>query len=205
MIILLLGLLIGMLVSLPIGPQGAISVQRSINMGWKAGFLSGIGAALSDIIYSSSALFGISFLGDFIKKNQSLISIITGFLFLVVGVFIFYRSYKCKEMSIKENINGNLTLSNFLLGLTNPLNFVIFLTIYAKLGIEFNKDIIVMNILFIGSIFIGSVLFWVIVSNLISKSTRHLKLTTIFKINCFIGVFIMSFGLYSIIQGIILY
>lgn len=203
LMIILIGILIGMLVSLPIGPQGALSVQRSINMGWKAGFLSGLGAALSDIIYSSTALFGVSFLDAFIKKNQSLISIITGLLFFAVGAFIFYCTFKQKEL--KETVNGNLTISNFLLGLTNPLNFLIFLTIYARLGIKFDKEIIAKNFLLIGSIFLGSICFWLIVSNLINRFTRNLKLATIFKINRFIALFIMSFGVYSILQGVFYY
>ena len=45
------GILIGMIASAPMGPVGVLCVQRTLNKGRWYGFVTGVGAALSDIIY----------------------------------------------------------------------------------------------------------------------------------------------------------
>ena len=45
------GLLIGILISAPMGPIGMLCIQRTLNKGQWPAFYTGIGAALSDIVY----------------------------------------------------------------------------------------------------------------------------------------------------------
>ena len=45
------GLLIGVVASAPMGPVGVLCIQRTLNKGRWYGFVTGIGAAFSDIIY----------------------------------------------------------------------------------------------------------------------------------------------------------
>ena len=47
------GMLIGMIASAPMGPVGILCVQRTLNKGRWFGLATGIGAAISDIIYIS--------------------------------------------------------------------------------------------------------------------------------------------------------
>jgi threonine/homoserine/homoserine lactone efflux protein len=46
------GLVVGVVASAPMGPVGVLCVQRTLNKGRWYGFVTGIGAALSDIIYA---------------------------------------------------------------------------------------------------------------------------------------------------------
>ena len=47
------GIIIGVLVSAPMGPIGMLCIQRTLNKGRWHGFVTGLGAALSDVIYGS--------------------------------------------------------------------------------------------------------------------------------------------------------
>ena len=49
--IVLTGLLIGVLISAPMGPIGVLCIQRTLNKGRWPAFFTGLGAALSDLIY----------------------------------------------------------------------------------------------------------------------------------------------------------
>ena len=60
------GLLIGVVASAPMGPVGVLCIQRTLNKGRWYGFVTGIGAAFSDIIYALITGFGMSFVVDFI-------------------------------------------------------------------------------------------------------------------------------------------
>lgn len=64
------GMLIGMIASAPMGPVGILCVQRTLNKGRWYGFATGLGAAISDIIYAGIAGFGMSFVMDFITNDQ---------------------------------------------------------------------------------------------------------------------------------------
>ena len=47
------GIVIGVLVSAPMGPIGMLCIQRTLNKGRWHGFVTGLGAALSDVIYTA--------------------------------------------------------------------------------------------------------------------------------------------------------
>ena len=46
------GIVIGIIVSAPLGPVGVLCIQRTLNKGRWYGFVTGIGAAVSVIFYS---------------------------------------------------------------------------------------------------------------------------------------------------------
>ena len=46
------GILIGLIASAPMGPVGVLCVQLTLNKGRWYGFITGIGAAVSDMIYA---------------------------------------------------------------------------------------------------------------------------------------------------------
>ena len=46
------GMIIGIVASAPMGPVGVLCIQRTLNKGRAYGFVTGTGAALSDILYA---------------------------------------------------------------------------------------------------------------------------------------------------------
>ena len=65
---ILKGVLIGIIASAPMGPVGVLCIQRTLNKGRWYGFVTGIGAAMSDIIYAMLTGFGMSFIMDLITN-----------------------------------------------------------------------------------------------------------------------------------------
>ena len=47
--ILLKGIILGLTVSMPLGPIGIILINRTIKRGWLSGFFSGLGMASADV------------------------------------------------------------------------------------------------------------------------------------------------------------
>ncbi len=74
--LLVKGLIVGVVVSAPLGPVGVLCIQRTLNKGRWYGFVTGLGAALSDIGYALITGYGMSFMDDFLAKNQVLLQII---------------------------------------------------------------------------------------------------------------------------------
>ena len=63
------GFIIGVIVSAPLGPVGVLCIQRTLNKGRWYGFVTGIGASLSDIAYALLTGYGMSFVFDYVNKN----------------------------------------------------------------------------------------------------------------------------------------
>ena len=57
---LIKGVVIGIMASAPMGPVGVLCLQRTINKGRWYGFVTGLGAALSDILYALLTGYGMS-------------------------------------------------------------------------------------------------------------------------------------------------
>lgn len=73
--LLVKGLIVGVVVSAPLGPVGVLCIQRTLNKGRWYGFVTGLGAALSDIGYALITGYGMSFMDDFLAKNQVLLQL----------------------------------------------------------------------------------------------------------------------------------
>ena len=66
------GIIIGIVASAPMGPVGVLCVQRTLNKGRIYGFVTGCGAAVSDIFYALITGYGLSFIYDFINNQRNL-------------------------------------------------------------------------------------------------------------------------------------
>lgn len=85
------GLLIGIIASAPMGPVGILCIQRTLNKGRWYGFITGIGAAISDTIYALIVGLGMSFImAPLENPTYKLILQISGsVLLLLFGVYCF--------------------------------------------------------------------------------------------------------------------
>ena len=84
------GILIGILVSAPMGPIGVLCIQRTLNRGRISGLFTGIGASISDLIYAILTGFGISMIIDFIESYELLIQIFGSIVLACFGLYIYF-------------------------------------------------------------------------------------------------------------------
>lgn len=93
------GMMIGVIASAPMGPVGILCVQRTLNKGRWYGMATGMGAAVSDIIYAAFAGFGMSFVMDFITNTQNrfYLQLVGSVMLLCFGLYT-YRSDPTKKM-----------------------------------------------------------------------------------------------------------
>ena len=85
------GLIIGVVVSAPMGPVGVLTVQRTLNKGRWQGFATGCGAALSDILYAVVTGCGLSFVFDIIEDVRVAfwIKLVGGCVLFLFGFYTF--------------------------------------------------------------------------------------------------------------------
>lgn len=120
------GILIGIMASAPMGPVGVLCIQRTLNKGRWYGFVTGIGACVSDIIYALFTGLGMSFMMDIVgnERNRFLLQISGSIVLLLFGIYC-YRSNPTKNMHQSNKTQKGTLVHNgitaFLVTLSNPL------------------------------------------------------------------------------------
>lgn len=130
------GILIGIITSAPMGPVGVLCVQRTLNKGRWYGFVTGVGAALSDIIYAGLMCFGMSLVMDFVnnQQNRFYLQIVGSLMLLAFGIYT-YRTDPTRNIRKPGTNKGTLVhngVTAFLVTFSNPLIILLFLACYAQ-------------------------------------------------------------------------
>jgi threonine/homoserine/homoserine lactone efflux protein len=193
-LLFLKGFIIGLLINAPVGPIGILCIRRSFTEGRALGFVSGLGVATVDAMYGLVAAFGLTFISNFLTHQQLWIRLIGGFLLLGLGVKIF-RARSVKEMTFPQ-ASGLLSayVSTFFVTLTNPVTFLSIAAIFAGLGVPGMYGNYAPIIALVSGLFIGSALWWLLVSYTIHLFRRKLTYLGLGWVNGISGVLILGFG-----------
>ncbi|MBA7533313.1 hypothetical protein ES705_25548 [subsurface metagenome] len=209
--LLIRGLIIGLVISIPIGPLGILCIQRTINKGRTSGFLSGMGIATADTIFALIAGLGISFIINFLKEQQLNFHILGGIVIISLGIKIFF-SNPIKQFRMRRQRKGNLFedfFSVLLLALSNPVTALVFLSLFAGLNLFGDPENHFNAITVIGGIFIGTTFSWFILSTVInmfrSRYRSRFRLRKLFWLNRISGGAIFFIGLMTIFSPFIFY
>ena len=195
------GMLIGMVASAPMGPVGILCVQRTLNKGRWYGFVTGIGAAVSDIIYAGITGFGMAFVMDFVNNDQNkfYLQIIGSVLLLAFGVYT-YRSDPTRNMRQSGMQRGTIWYNMwtaFLVTFSNPLIIFLFMALFAQFAFVIPDHPFEMVIGF-ASIVGGALLWWYGLSWLVDKVRTIFDAQGIRIINRIIGAVVIIFSIVSL-------
>lgn len=198
--LLLKGILIGLLVSIPLGPIGVLVIQRTVNKTRMAGLLSGMGAALSDTFYAIIAGFSLTYVVDFIRMNEFLFQLSGALVLLGLGVYIFFKNpvSDLQQHRLRGNTHMKDIISTFLVTFSNPLSVLVFLAIFTSSGVVMSLDKPFYSIFVILGVFTGAFLWWFALSGIVSMFRHKINLRFLWWLNKTAGVLIVLFVLISI-------
>jgi threonine/homoserine/homoserine lactone efflux protein len=196
------GVIVGLLVSAPLGPIGILCIQRTLNRGRISGFISGIGAAVADTIFAIVASLGLSIIINFIQKQHMYLQILGGLFVLYIGARIFYTN-PFKQLKLQRLGKTSLShdfFSVLLLTLSNPIAIFLFLAIMAGINIADTNLSVFEFLILLAGIFGGAVLWWFLLSTLANRFRKLIRLRNIWWLNKITGSLIFLFGLAVIIS-----
>ncbi len=191
---LLDGFLIGIAVSVPLGPLGMFCVRRTVNKNWQAGLFSGLGISAADSIYATMAGFSLTIIIDFIRNFEIYFKIF-GLLILVgLGLYIF-RSNPAKDVQkFKRRGSSYLQdfLSTFIITLSNPLSIFVFIAIFSSYSIVLQLSQLGEALLIIAGIFFGGTLWWLVLTGLANLFRHKFTIDLLEWANKIIGIGIIT-------------
>lgn len=194
------GILIGIVITAPIGPVGALVVQRTINRGRGAGILSGLGASVGDAMYGIIVAFSLTFVSDFLMSHEIWVHIIGGVILLIFGI----RVYFSKPRSLESGKPGRSHFGNFgsalLLTLSNPMVILSILALFAILGITEPADYYRTATILVAGIFTGCFILWTGLCYFIAHLRGRLSERSLVLINKITGILILACGAYAFLS-----
>lgn len=198
------GMAIGIIISAPMGPVGILCVQRTLEKGRKTGFYTGIGAALSDLIYCLLTGFGLSFIEEFLERNSNIIQLLGSLVLIGFGVYLFKSnpSKNLKRPSDKSIPAGKNILSGFLFTFSNPLIIFLIIGLFARFNFLLPEISFFHYIFGFLCIIGGALLWWWVVTYFVDKVRAHFNLRSMWLINKITGSVIMLFAVVGIITAI---
>ena len=197
------GIIIGLCISIPLGPIGALTVQRTLDRGRKYGIATGLGAMLSDLTYTIIALFFVGFVIRYIEAHQMLFQIGGAVIVIAFGFFIFKNSPSAQPQP-NEKSKGSLFSDFFTasgIAISNPL--ILFLLIGLFTHFNFMVEKTLTNFLIgVSAILAGELLWWLLLTYTASYFKNKINTRGIKLINRIMGCVIMFVGLLGLIIGI---
>ncbi len=200
--LVLKGLIVGIIISAPMGPVGILCIQRTMKKGRIFGIATGAGAALSDFLYALMTGMGMHFVIEFIERGQTLfwLKLMGSVMLLIFGIHTYLQDPR-KGMRAKMKRKGTLFynfISGFGLTISNPLIIFLFIALFNMFTFVIPANPLGQAIGYL-SIIAGAMLWWLGLTYVITKMKDNFGLRGILYLNRSIGsIVICSSIIYAI-------
>jgi threonine/homoserine/homoserine lactone efflux protein len=185
------GLVVGFLIATPVGPIGLLCIQRTLSEGKAHGLVSGLGAATADAIFGLIAALGLTVISDFLFEEQFWFRLFGGIFLCYLGV----RTFLSKPVGQASSDDSPRYISNygstFLLAFTNPITIIVFVALFAGLGVVgsyFSVGLLV------AGVFVGSALWWFMLCGAAGILHGKISYGILIGLNRVSGIIITFFG-----------
>ena len=187
------GIIIGALVSSPMGPIGMLCIQRTLSKGQMSGFISGMGAAVSDLIYAAVTGLFMGLVVNFVEAHHRPLQIFGSIVLVIFGYFIF-QSNPAKNLHRNQDSRQTLVqdfVTAFFLTFSNVLIVLLFIGLYARFGFVLPEHSVQMMVSGLVGVFFGALLWWLFITFLVSLMRRWFNIRSIKVLNKIAGIVII--------------
>ncbi|MEG1617160.1 MAG: LysE family translocator [Bacteroidales bacterium] len=202
---ILWGVLIGILVSAPLGPIGVLVIQRTLNKGRHAGLMTGMGAAVSDLLYALVSGLGLSFIMDFVTSNEATLQIVGSIVIFVLGLYL-WKKNPLKDLNtsaVSNTSHATYFATGFLLTLSNPLIIFFYLALFARTNFMLEATTWTHYMVGYASVMTGALIWWFFITWIMNKARNHFKIRSLFLVNKIIAMVMVVISIVGFVLGII--
>lgn len=199
---LIRGLLIGLIFGVPAGAVGALTIQRTLNSGFTAGLLTGLGSSAADLLYACVGVFGVTLVSDFLTQNQRPVSLLGGLLITALGVHIFLQKPQNRQ---QENGWSKLSLcfaSSFAIAIANPATVLSFLMAFTAFEIA-GQQTGAQSVQLILGILLGTLCWWSALSGVTAAFRSRINEQIYMLLNRLLGCLMMVLGGIVFVRGLL--
>ncbi len=199
--LILKGYLIGLVLGVPAGAIGALTIKRTLSHGLKGGFASGAGSCFADLIFAFIGIMGVNAISDFLEKKEHIIEIFGGLLVIAIGISFFVRKAKLEKAEAKGDSLVIYFLTSMGAALLNPGTMVAFMIAFTSFDITDVHGPLQSGSLLV-SIVLGTFTWWLGLCLFVNFHRNKITDKTYKRVNIILGSFVILCGLFIMAQGI---
>lgn len=199
------GFIIGLFITVPLGPIVFLCVQKTLNKGRKAGVIAGLGATTGDVFYAGITGFGIVVLANFLLEYQLIMRLIGSIMLVFLGIKTLAVREKINLPIMKENsYKGYLGdyMTTLIITLANPLTIlffpVLFTVVHPSVLAKTPQEVLVLLL----GIFLGATIWWFVLTSVIHIVERKV-IRYLYAINKITGFLLLLIGIVTIISTVL--
>jgi threonine/homoserine/homoserine lactone efflux protein len=189
-------LLIGFSIAAPVGPIGLLTIQRTLQLGSRAGLATGLGAAAADAVYGAVGAFGVTALIDALTAAR-LPLVIGGGAFLLWLAFGIWRAPIADHAA--EVPGGSDLLrcfaGTFALTLSNPATILSFIAVFGALA---GRMAVSSPWTMIAGVLLGSALWWLLLSQVVGRFRERFDAHWRRRVNVASAAVLAAFALWQL-------
>lgn len=197
--VLVIGIITGFAIAIPVGSVWAHCMRRSLIMGRRSGYVSGLGAACADIVFAVVAVFGVAALSNFFTDYRNHLMLLGSVVLLSIGLKAMFKELpadaftKTRLFSLADAVGD--FFSTFLLSMTNPMTAVSIAIAISVFKIpEIGKQSLFLGTVLVAGVFVGSLLWWIALSEIVHHLKSKMEERTWRMINKGTGVIMFLLG-----------
>jgi threonine/homoserine/homoserine lactone efflux protein len=199
------GFIIGFALAMVIGPIGIWCIQQTLSRGFWAGLAVGLGAATADGIYGALAGLGMTYIVDVLLQAQRILQTAGGIFLCYLGIkTLLARPVTEPEQTQATTVSWwRLYSATLLLTLANPITIVTFTALFAALGVTTTNAGGSSVIILFTSIYLGSTLWWILLSGGLTLVRKRISLSILNTINTISGCIMTGFGVIALLSVLV--
>jgi threonine/homoserine/homoserine lactone efflux protein len=197
LLIIPVGVIVGLLIAMPVGPVNLLGLQRAVERGFFGGMAAGIGIMLGDGLIALGAALGVNAISGAIRQYRTAIQIIGGIALMGAGAKLYFThptfaKAQAEDATLRDYVWD--IPQTFLLTITNPGAVLGLIAIFGGVSSFVEVDTYIDAFTMVAAIMGGSFLYWLVVSQLISGIRHLLDERRMVMLSRIAGLLLIGFG-----------
>lgn len=190
-------LLLGLAIAAPLGPIGALCINRTLEHGFWAGMMGGVGTATADAVYAALAALGFAAFAAVLGMIDTPLRLVGGLFMIWLGVASLRPRAPVQAARLDGRSLVGTVAATFALTIANPATIISFAAIFAGLGLGTESSgggALVVT----AGVFLGSLAWWLVLSGGVAIVRQRLPAGFATWTSRLSGVVLIGFGLVAI-------
>lgn len=202
LIYIIWGILIGVVVAAPLGPVNLICIRRTLAYSRRNGFTVGMGAAVADTIFGAIAVFGLSSVMGMVNRVNGWFEIIGGIILIMVSLNLWTKHPHLTDVedTVRDRLKG--AVGAFSLTMMNPMTILGFVFLFGALGLQDMGQERIKAMALIGGIFLGSSLWWYVITGCAGYMRGRLSDDHLLWINRVSAIIVALCGAWALLKNL---
>lgn len=195
--------LVGFAASVPVGPVAILVIQKTLSKGYRAGFITGLGASVVDTLFAVVAVFALAVTQKFLNDHQVVILLAGGAILMGIGLSMALKD-PFRKMRADGTSKASATdfLQALFMTLSNPGAIFVMLALFAFFGITDDSPSSWRVAPILLSVAGGSVTYWFLLSWGLGRFRNKFTMNTLLWISRVTGALVVIIGIVLLTQAL---